>query len=282
MNKNLTLAGAAVVILGLSVVVGSLCANTPSEKNENCAIGEEVFFNPYTGLPCHKANAWSQNNHAGECYRWYVIKDNGDSYDLLLDHNLGAKVPWLSYEDFISAGGAPDEYGISGNNRFGPLTALKELQKATSSFKNVETLTAEDNVSRSAADGADYTIDYTGYKARLISAAELATLSGGKPTEEGNAWQASSGSYIHALPQWLYANLGRPDVAQPEIHVAHYTDTAHTVKSDTVWVVCLGSNLGKASVTTMSRYGQELLGVRPVIKVKKNKLYNNVKHERRK
>lgn len=67
MNKNLTLAGAAVVVFGLSVVVGSLRANTPSEKNENRAIGEEVFFNPYTGLPCHKADAWSQSNHAGEC-----------------------------------------------------------------------------------------------------------------------------------------------------------------------------------------------------------------------
>ena len=271
MNKNLTLAGAAVVILGLSVVVGSLRANNPSEKNENRAIGEEVFFNPYTGLPCHKADAWSQSNPAGECYRWYVIKDNGDSYDLLLDHNIGARVPWLSYEDFISAGGAPDEYGISGNNRYGPLTALKELQKTTGSFKNVEILTENDNVSRSSG-GADYTIDYTGYKARLISAAELAALSGSKPTEEGDSWKTSSNSYIHALPKWLYTNLGRPDIAQPEIHVAYYTDTAHTVKSDTVWVVCLGSNLGKASVTTRSRYGQELLGLRPVIKVKKNKL----------
>ena len=271
MNKNLTFAGAAIVILGLSMSIDSLCANTLSEKNENLSIGEEVFFNPYTGLPCHETDAWNQSNHTSECYRWHVIKDNGDSCDLLLDHNLGARVPWLSYEDFISAGGTPNKYGASGNNRYGPLTALKELQKTTGSFKNVEILTADDNVSRSVG-GAGYTVDYTGYKARLISAAELAALSGSKPMEDGNAWQASGGSYIHALPQWLYTNLGRPDIAQPEIHVAYYTDTAHTVKSDTVWVVCLGSNLGKASVTTMSRYGQELLGIRPVIKVKKNRL----------
>lgn len=260
---------AMAVILGLSAVV--VRANMPPEKGKKLVVGGEVFFDPYTGLPCQEDDVWNQSNHAGECYRWYVIKDNGDSYDLLLDHNLGAKVPWLSYEDFISAGGAPDEYSASGNNRYGPLTALKELQKTTGSFKNVEILTADDNASRSVGS-IGYTVDYTGYKARLISAAELAALSGSKPTEDGDAWQASSGSYIHALPQWLYTNLGRPDIAQPEIHVAYYTDTAHTVKSDTVWVVCLGSNLGKASVTTMSRYGQELLGIRPVIKVKKNKL----------
>ena len=270
MNKNLMFVSAAAIILGLSAVV--VRANMPPEKEKNLAVGEEVFFDPYTGLPCQEADVWSQSNHAGECYRWYVVKDNGDSYDLLLDHNLGARVPWLSYEDFISTGGEPDEYGASGNNRYGPLTALKELQKTTGSFKNVETLTADDNVSRSAAGDVDYTVDYAGYKARLISAAELAALADNKPTEEGNAWQASSGSYIHALPQWLYINLGQPDISQPEVHVAYYTDTAHILEPDTVWVACLGSNLGKAPVTSMSRRGQELLGIRPVIRIKKDKL----------
>lgn len=272
MNRKLFFMSGTAGALVLLAVMNSLYADDSSVPPADSVIGKEVFFDPYTGEPCQEADVWSQNNHAGECYRWYVIKDNGDSYDLLLDHNLGARIPWLSYEDFISAGGEPDEYGASGNNRYGPLTALKELQKTTGSFKNVETLTAEDNATRLVAGGEDYIIDYTGYKARLISAAELAELSGNKPTEEENAWQTSSESYIHALPQWLYANLGRPDISQPEVHAAYYTDTAHTTKPDTVWVTCLGSNLGKASVTTMSRRGQELLGIRPVIRVKKDKL----------
>lgn len=235
-------------------------------------IGQDVYFNPYTGIPCTQQEAWNVFNQQNKCFKWNVIKDNGDTIELILDHNLGDKVAWADEVDFIAAGGTEEEYAHAGNNKYGPITALKELKKVTEDFKNVDPLTPQDAVTRLNADGTKYKIDYNGYKARLISAQELADIVNNKKMEDGKIWNSSSLSYIHNMPGWLYTNLGMPD--QPSvIHVAYYTDTAHTARKDTVWVICLGSNLGKGSVTAAKKLGREILGIRPVIKLKKSVLH---------
>lgn len=249
-------------------VAGGAVAAAEATPERRYAVGDEVYFNPYQGTPCRAEEAWSRDNLASRCFRWYVLHTDGETLELIADHDVGRRVPWLSKEDFIAAGGTAEEYGERGNSRYGPLTALKELKRVTNSFKNVEVLTAADNVTRPNAEGGSYTINYAGFKARLPSAQEFADLVPDKNTVAGTIWSPDTPSFIHAMPYWLYANLGRPDGNPEAVHVAQYTDTAHTVLPSTVWVVCLGTNLGKGSVTTHEKYGRELLGVRPIIRLK--------------
>ena len=173
-------------------------------------IGDAVYFNPYTGQQCDPQTAWTKDNPSGQCFKWNVLQNNDETLDLISDHNLGPKTAWIDERDFISAGGTKEEYGTRGNNKYGPLTALKELKNVSKDFQNVETLTTQDNVTRKNAAGSEYTINYNGYKARLAGAQELADMVKNKPTEDGTIWNASTYSFIHAMPVWLYANLGRP------------------------------------------------------------------------
>ena len=240
-------------------------------KQTDFQIADVVYFNPYAGTVCNEKEAWTLRNPQSQCFTWYIIKNSSDTVDMILDHNLGSRVPWISLEDFISAGGTAEEYGLKGNNKYGPVTALKELKNVTDSFQNVQTLTKADSVTRQISAADTYTIDYTGYKARMAGGQELADLVNNKPMVNGYDWNPATGSYIHAMPVWLYANLGMPGQAEA-LHVAWYTDTAHTARPDTVWVICLGSNLGKGSVSAVGRVGAEILGVRPIVRVKKNLL----------
>lgn len=234
---------------------------------ENYDIGQAIYFDPYAGKVCAAGDSWSPANPQNDCIRWHVIKDNGNTVEMIADHDFGRRVSWAQKSDFVAAGGSEEEYGTAGDNRFGPLTVLKELKKVTSAFQNVEVLTAADNATRQTAVGSEYTINYEGFKARLLGAREAADLVNDKNTEDGGKWNSGTASYIHAMPKWLYANLGMPAGSN---HVAFYTDTAHTSRPETVWVICLGSNLGKGTVSTVGRFGREVLGIRPIVRVKKS------------
>ena len=96
----------------------------------------------------------------------------------MLDHNLTGTTAWVSLEDYKAAGGIEEEYGSDGNNKYGPLTALKHLKQGTDSWNGVVTLTSADNVTRNNGSGSTYIINYEGYKARMISGQELADIVG--------------------------------------------------------------------------------------------------------
>ena len=240
----------------------------PSGKTEY-AVGDEVYFDPVKGQRCYSDEAWTLDDKSRTCYKWNVIKASDSSsgtVELLLDHDLPSDTEWISLEDFKVAGGTAEEYGSYGNNKYGPVTALKHLKNATDSWNGVVTLTSADNVTRDNGSGSTYTINYEGYKARMISGQEVASIAGNQewPPDE---------NHISGLPTWLYNNMAisadMSDMSDIDIyeHVAYWTDSAHSSYPNYAWYVY---GAGYVYYNAVSRaYGS---GVRPVVKILKSNL----------
>ncbi|HIT11640.1 MAG TPA: hypothetical protein IAB58_02490 [Candidatus Pelethosoma merdigallinarum] len=228
------------------------------------AIGDEVYFDPVKGQRCYSDEAWGLDDKSRTCYKWNVIKasdSSSDTVELLLDHDLPGDTAWISLEDYKAAGGTAEEYGESGNNKYGPITALKHLKQATDSWNGVVTLTSADNVTRENGSGGNYTINYEGYKARLISGQELADIVG--EPEIG----------FFDVPTWLYSNMAISadvsDMSDIDIyeHLVYWTDSAHPPGPRYAWSVSYGGFVDHNLVS--GAYGG---GVRPVVKILKSNL----------
>ncbi|MBS7020520.1 MAG: hypothetical protein KH135_01420, partial [Firmicutes bacterium] len=248
-------------------------SSTPSTQpdnvgipNKNYFVGEEIYYDPTgTITDCELGKEWTPRNTGTTCYKWNVIKDNGNNVEMLVDHNIGSPGPWLSKADFIGAGGTEEEWNICpdvpGNHKYGPITAMRQLKDETKNWNKVELFTNSDNVSREVSVGGTYTVDYSGMKARLISAEELSKLdANSKWTPNG----VDGGVHLN-VPEWLYGNLGE------EVYLLGYwTDTARPherVYSD-VWSLTMDGYLEPNGMDGLVE-GTTLIGLRPVVRVKK-------------
>ena len=235
----------------------------PSGKTEY-AVGDEVYFDPVKGQRCYSDEAWTLDDKSRTCYKWNVIKasdSSNDTVELLLDHDLPGDTAWISLEDYKEAGGTEEEYGEEGNNNYGPITALKHLKNMTDSWNGVVTLTSADNVTRQNGSGGDYTIDYNGYKARLISGQEIADIAG------DNEW-TPDGNRIDGLPTWVYSNMAMNGISDIDVyeHFVYWTDSADANPSN-AWNVSGG---GFVHFISVSEAGGS--GVRPVVRIMKSNL----------
>ena len=235
------------------------------------ALGDEVYFDPVKGQRCYSDEAWTLDDKSRTCYKWNVIKtsdSSSDTVELLLDHDLPGDVEWISLEDYKVAGGTNEEYGTWGNNKYGPITALKHLKQATDSWNGVVTLTSADNVTRDNASGSTYTINYEGYKARLISGQEIADIAGNQE------WTPSDYSSFN-VPTWLYSNMAisadMSDMSDIDIyeHAVYWTDSAHSLTPSSSWAVACGGYLSHNYSYVSTAAGS---GVRPVVKILKSNL----------
>ena len=237
----------------------------PSGKTEY-AVGDEVYFDPVKGQRCYSDEAWTLDDKSRTCYKWNVIKASGSSNDtveLLLDHDLPGDIAWISLEDYQAAGGNAEEYGKYGDNKYGPITALKHLKNATDSWNGVVTLTSADNVTRQNGSGDNYTIDYNGYKARLISGQEIAAIAG------DNEWTPDE-DWIEGLPTWVYSNMAvnaEMEITDVYEHARYWTDSADAWNPTRAWSVNYVGNLNGDSVPYDNGSG-----VRPVVKIIKSNL----------
>jgi len=132
--------------------------------------GTVVYFNPDAGTKCTAGEAVSTTGTKSGCMKWYIFNDSAAStaINLILDHNTTAAVAWNS----------------TNVNTSGPSEALTQLQADTSSWVGVSTRTDNYSVSNGTAT---YTINYSTYKARLITAAEIATITGNSSFVEATA-----------------------------------------------------------------------------------------------
>ena len=149
------------------------------------------------------------------CMKWYAFEEDANSYKMILDHNTTATVRWISqadYEQTASKTATPSQVGLiyysdevamtedgklpagtwgnDGTSNRGPITLLKQLQEDTKDWVAVETLTEDDTYtaeweactsygcSNHYNGSQKYTINYNGYKARLISAEEINKITG--------------------------------------------------------------------------------------------------------
>lgn len=132
--------------------------------------GKIVYFDVKKGVTCTNYkennsntgyNGMNPNSSQNSCLKFYVFNDDGkDTVNLILDHNTTASVAWNS----------------SGSNSAGPNELLSQLKSDTSNWEGTNTPSNYSIDQSSSTSKAKYTIDYTGYKARLITADEVAKI----------------------------------------------------------------------------------------------------------
>ena len=221
-----------------------------------------VFYNPVTDSTCTEGTSG--------CMKWYAYSESNGKVNMLLDRNLeDSNTLW------------DDNLAPSGTNQVSPDAILSVLNEKTSGWSNritrhdlYNSTWNYDSVNRS------YTINYSGMKARLISAEEIAAAT------EINAWSDSSGiTYFgsgsdvsfenqtesqqlrHVSYSWLFENMQSCDQvgcehAQADVW-GYWTSTPKTNTSDQVWCMCNTGCLS-SSPTTVS-----YVGIRPVVSVSK-------------
>ena len=72
--------------------------------NSTCNVGNYINYNPTTNQKCE--NPTSTTGTKTGCMKWYVIKDNGSSVDVILDHNTTATVAYETsgtYKEYAQA-----------------------------------------------------------------------------------------------------------------------------------------------------------------------------------
>lgn len=153
------------------------CVGDPVEEPTYAVYsnGTALYFNPVTGSACAPEDAVSTTGTKTGCMKWYAFNDGGSSsstINLILDHNTTAVVAWNSTASNVS----------------GPNEVLTQLKSDTSSWAGVSTRTDSYSVNNGTAT---YTIDYSTYKARLITAAEIATITGNSSFVESTAISSS-------------------------------------------------------------------------------------------
>jgi len=231
------------------------------------ANGTAVYFNPVTGAKCTAGEAVSTTGIKAGCMKWYAFNDGGASsstIDLILDHNTTALVAWNSTASNVS----------------GPTNVMTQLQTDTSSWAGVPTRTDSYSVSNGTAT---YTINYSTYKARLITAAEIATITGNSGFVEATA-PSSNWFYLDSNNQtqiatttgasnydWLFdytngcTSYGC-NIAD-DSNWGYWTSTAVSGNTNNAWGVYRRGTLDNGFVVSTGG-----LGVRPVITILKSNL----------
>ena len=123
----------------------SLVTVKKSSETTLYSVGDAVYYNPVSGTSC---DDYSVSNIKAGCMKWYVISNNGETVDMILDHNTTPMDAW----------------NYSGSNANGPVTANNQLASDVSGW-----------VSEAKSS------------ARLISADEIAGITGAASALQWNS-----------------------------------------------------------------------------------------------
>ena len=132
-------------------------------------VGDDIKFNPISNNMCETGT---------NCYTFQVISKDSSSnkIDIMMKQNLVNDVLWAGYDDTSKLGCTSQ---TSGCCWYGPVTALNALKEATDSW-NVEYVSSDKSITVSPSSSGiiygTYSIDYTKYKARLITSDEILNL----------------------------------------------------------------------------------------------------------
>ena len=273
--------------LVLSKVTGNVTVTIVGEekKTKTYINGEVVYFNVTTGEKCSSSDYTVSQSNTGVkegCMKFYAFNDSGRDIivKLILDHNTTAKVAWN--KTYTNDSGTKI-------NAKGPKELLDQLKTDTASWKGTVTLLKYTMIQTGQTSNAKYTIDYSGYNARLITAQEIATITGNTTWYERLAANSSFyyfdsktdsqsdtckyGNTSGCSYGWLYDRtclncttygcLNNSDQSTS----GYWTASSRAGNSETAWYVYYSGNLNYAMVYDSSNHG-----VRPVIEVLKSKL----------
>jgi len=242
----------------------SVIVNAGNEVTNFSAVyanGTAVYFNPVSGAKCTAGEAVSTTGTKTGCMKWYTFNDGGafsDTISLILDHNTTATVAWnLTY-----------------SNVSGPTNVMTQLASDTSSWAGVPARSDSYSLSNGTAT---YTVNYSTYKARLITAAEVATISGNSSFVEATATISNSSDFDSTVNgvtgankyDWLFNYTSNCtfygcDIAD-DSNSGYWTSTAISGDTGSVWDVDRAGRLWSYGVSNGDNYG-----VRPVITISKS------------
>ena len=236
--------------------------------------GDVVYFDVTTGKTCDNYTEENSNtNYNGiggtgnqnSCLKFYAFNDFGsDKLNLILDHNTTAEVAWNS---------------TSGKNVSGPNEVLTQLKLDTEKWKGTETPSNYTMDQTGQESNAKYTIDYNGYKARLIIAQEIATITGNTSWNEMVATDNDSFNFDASTTGlsygWLYDRTSTGCTTNGCLNNAdssmtgygYYTASSVASNIYGAWYV-----YANGSITTTGVISGSARGVRPVIEVLKSTL----------
>ena len=244
--------------------------------------GEVVYFNVTTGNACSESDYTETQSNIGVkegCMKFYAFNDNGgDTVNLILDHNTTAKVAWNN--TYTNDGGIKI-------NAKGPKEVLDQLKTDTSSWKGTITPSNYTMDQTGQTSNAKYTIDYSSYKARLITANEIAQITGNTTWDEKAASKiyyfdskttsasttCKSGNTTGCQYGWLYDRTKTDCTTygclnnSDQSTLGYWTASSRAGSSDSAWSVSFGAGVDDGDVD-YSNFD----GVRPVITVSKGKL----------
>jgi len=243
------------------------------EYNSTCSVrfpiyanGTAVYFNPVTGSICTSGEAVSTTGTKTGCMKWYTFNDVGESspiINLILDHNTTTSVMWYPTTSNVS----------------GPTNVLTQLQTDTNSWTGVPTRTDSYSLSNGSAS---YTINYSSYKARLISAADIATISGNtsfvEATTPYTSWFYLDSNNLNQTAtstgaskyDWLFdytngcTSYGC-NIADSS-NYGYWTSTAVYNNTTGAWIMDRDGSLGNRNTNDTT------IGIRPVITIPKSTL----------
>ena len=241
--------------------------------------GNVVYFDVKNGVKCNESDYHSDNSKTGYngintttsnqngCLKFYSFNyDGGNTINLILDHNTTGSVLWVDYDTFNP----------------GPEDLLNQLKSDTDSWKGTLTPTTY--------QVKYYKLDYANYKARIITADEIAKITNNTnfnfdDYEEMDYYFSTHSSKQSTTCQegnisgckygWLYdrtatisKDFGALNNSDTDIR-GYWTITYsyYGGRLDYAWAVGVEDNLIAVDIINEWDYG-----VRPVIEVNKDKL----------
>ena len=247
-------------------------------NNEDCLKsynnGEVVYFNVDKGMKCNNYTETQSNTGVNSgCMKFYAFNDDGsDKVNLILDHNTTATIAWNS----------------SGSNVNGPSEEfLNKLNEDTKDWIGTEVPTNYSIDQSGQGSNAKYTVDYSSYKARLITAGEVAQITGNTTWNEKKSTSffrfdtntksesatCKRGDTSGCKYGWLYDRTDKSCTSRGCLNNSDVATSGYwTISPDAsypfgAWNVCYASSLASSTID-----GGNSFGVRPVIEVLKSKL----------
>ena len=178
-----------------------------TEKTDNHFYLDDVqvvYYNPTIGELCDASSAVSTTGTTSGCLKWYAYSLKDGVVNMILDHNinpLDSGVAWVNSADYDRGSSISASLGVTniGNGSFGehgnvdkgPLTALSYLKSATAGW--ITSVIGDYKTFTADPSSASYSIDYSGYKARLLTDFEARNVGLCETTGD-------------SCPEWLTSN----------------------------------------------------------------------------
>jgi len=187
---------------------------------------------------CEAGTAFAIKVNSEETYKFYVLRDDGNTVTLIMSENLGNTVAW---------------YADATDNSYGPITAINYLDELTADgWSNIPTKTYTYSGIGHNGEARIYTDITRTMRARMLTYQEAIDL---------NCTSSNDGD--NNCPKWMYENLAASS-ANDSLAVGYWTSTAGDILSEAALFI---SDYGYPSGSVVTNDTGH--GLRPVITVSK-------------